>query len=118
MIMGLLLILGFLPVKKYPEGLNIDERQVSLIITTTTSEESLKQYREVLLEELNIEFNFSISRNKRGNISSIYIEVDCRDGFKGSYFGEDFKEGQKAGFVRIYQMDKYDKWPFFIGQIH
>lgn len=116
--MGLLLILGFLPIKKHPEGLSIDERQVSLIITESTSEETLREYRKVLLEELNIEFNFSLSKNKRGSIASIYIEVDCRDGFKGSYFGEQLKEGQKVGFVRIYQMDKYDKWPFFIGLLH
>lgn len=118
MIIGLLLILGFLPVKKYPEGLNIDERQVSLVITESTTEDDLRQYKEILLNEQNIDFNYSLSKNKRGLITSIYIEVDCQDGFKGSYFGEQLKQGQKVGFVRIYQMDKYDKWPFFIGQIH
>ena len=80
-----------------------DSNRIEVILTNDLTKDKLMHAKKELWEKDKIILDYNILKyNKEGKIEHIKITVDCKDGFKGTYELNDFKDDFVFGFYRDY----------------
>jgi len=100
-----------------PTEYKVGNDEVSLMVTSKTTEEELNDIAEEFRKKKNIEIDFEESTFKgNGKIKQLELKVNCNDGHAGSAsFNVSELRLRPAGFIRNYKAN--GKTPFTIGSI-
>lgn len=110
----ILLLLALMPFKS-ERGLITNDNIIVLVIDRSTTQNELTSYKSQLKEQFGITLDYETSFDETGMLEKVSLNVNCNDGFKGSFKTTLTKRKQKVGFCRDY--NKGRKVPFIIGNL-